>query len=83
MANAFPNSEFVGYDLSADAVARATREAAALGLANARFEVKDAATLDADGAFGLITAFDAIHDQAHPRDVLRAIAHALEPGERS
>jgi SAM-dependent methyltransferase len=79
MAKAFPSSRFVGYDFSEDGIARARREAEALGLSNARFEVKDAATLDAKATFGLITAFDAIHDQAHPRTVLRAIAEALEP----
>ena len=70
MAKAFPNSTFVGYDLSEDGIARARREARALYLSNARFEAKDAATLDAPGVFGLITAFDAIHDQARPREVL-------------
>ena len=80
MASAFPTSNFVGYDLSEDGVARARREAEALGLSNAQFEIKDAATLDETARFGLITAFDAIHDQAQPRRVLRAIAKALEPG---
>jgi ubiquinone/menaquinone biosynthesis C-methylase UbiE len=79
MANAFPRSEFVGYEFAEEAVAQARREAEELGVANARFEVKDVATLDAEHAFELITAFDAIHDQAHPRTVLRAIANALDP----
>lgn len=79
MAKAFPNSTFVGYDLSEDGIARARREARALYLSNARFEAKDAATLDAPGVFGLITAFDAIHDQARPREVLHTIADALDP----
>ncbi len=78
MANAFPSSDFVGYDFAEEAVARARREADELGLANARFEVKDAATLDATHAFELITAFDAILDQAQPGKVLRAIAEALD-----
>ena len=39
---------------------------------NARFEVKDAATLDDVERYDLITAFDAIHDQAKPDDVLKA-----------
>ncbi|HLB26693.1 MAG TPA: class I SAM-dependent methyltransferase, partial [Dehalococcoidia bacterium] len=45
----------------------------------ARFEAKDAATLDEPGRYDLITAFDAIHDQAQPTRVLRAIAEALRP----
>ena len=79
MARAFPRSDFVGYEFAEEAVACARREADELGVSNARFEVKDAATLDAEHAFELITAFDAIHDQAHPRKVLRAIANALVP----
>jgi SAM-dependent methyltransferase len=80
MATAFPTSSFVGYDFSEDGIARAKREAHALGLSNARFELKDAASLDVRARFGLITAFDSIHDQAQPRRVLSAIAEALEPG---
>jgi SAM-dependent methyltransferase len=79
MAKAFSRSEFVGYDFSEEGLAGARREADKLGLRNARFEVKDVATLDAQHAFALITAFDAIHDQAQPREVLRAIADALDP----
>src|SRR3989304_1327441 len=39
----------------------------------------DAAPLDEPGRYDLITAFDAIHDQAQPTRVLRAIAEALRP----
>jgi 2-polyprenyl-3-methyl-5-hydroxy-6-metoxy-1,4-benzoquinol methylase len=77
MANEFPSSRFVGYDLSEDGIARARREAKKLGLQNARFEMRDLAALDEPGEYELITAFDAIHDQAEPTKVLRAIAEAL------
>ncbi len=79
MAKAFPRSLFVGYDLSEEGIASARREAENLGLRNARFEVKDLATLDTPGTYDLITAFDVIHDQARPARVLRAIADALAP----
>lgn len=79
MANEFPNSRFVGYDLSEDGIARARREAEELGLRNATFELKDLAALDEPGRYDLITAFDVIHDQARPADVLHAIAQALAP----
>jgi 2-polyprenyl-3-methyl-5-hydroxy-6-metoxy-1,4-benzoquinol methylase len=46
-------------------------------LGNARFEIKDVAELDEQNRYELITAFDAIHDQAKPRRVLKAIANAL------
>lgn len=79
MAKAFPSSRFVGYDLSEDGIASARREAEKLGLRNARFEIKDLATLDGPDKHDLITAFDVIHDQAQPARVLRAIADALTP----
>lgn len=80
MAAAYPASRFTGYDFSADAIATARREAAAWGLSNARFEVLDVTALDVAGGFDAVTAFDAIHDQAHPARVLRNIHRALRPG---
>jgi len=79
MAKAFPGSRFTGYDFSDDGVERGRREAEAWGLSNATFEAKDVTNLDAPGRFDLITAFDTIHDQAHPRKVLKEIANALRP----
>ncbi|UOY02025.1 class I SAM-dependent methyltransferase [Blastococcus sp. PRF04-17] len=79
MARAYPASRFVGYDFSPEAIDRARAEAAACGLPNARFEVQDVAGVDRADAFDLITAFDAIHDQAQPAQVLAAIARALRP----
>ncbi len=77
MAQAFPNSRFVGYDFSEEGVAAGRAEAERLGLTNARFEVRDVANLGASGQFDLITAFDTIHDQAQPRQVLRGIFESL------
>ncbi len=77
MARTFPNSRFVGYDLSEEAIARARAEAQEHGTTNARFEVKDAATLDEEARYDLITTFDAVHDQADPAAVLKGIAEAL------
>lgn len=80
MAKAFPATEFTGIDFSAEAIARATREASQLGLSNATFESHDLTTLDKQDAYDLITAFDAIHDQAQPARVLSNIHGALRPG---
>jgi SAM-dependent methyltransferase len=77
MARSFPNSRFVGYDLSDETIARARAEAKEHGSANARFEVKDAAALDEEASYDLITTFDAVHDQADPAAVLKGIANAL------
>lgn len=80
MAARFPHSRFTGYDASPEAVAAATAEATRRGLANIRFEARDVAELGDKAAFDLITAFDAIHDQARPDAVLRNVASALKPG---
>jgi ubiquinone/menaquinone biosynthesis C-methylase UbiE len=79
MAQAFPNSRFVGYDFSEEGAGAGRDEAQRLGLTNARFEARDVTALEAQGQFDLITAFDAIHDQAHPARVLAGIAEALRP----
>jgi 2-polyprenyl-3-methyl-5-hydroxy-6-metoxy-1,4-benzoquinol methylase len=80
IASAYPRSRCVGYDFSTEAVAAGRSEAAARGLVNAEFVVRDVAALGEVERFGLITAFDAIHDQAHPAAVLAGIATALRPG---
>ncbi|OSC41876.1 class I SAM-dependent methyltransferase [Mycobacterium decipiens] len=80
MAQAFPASRFTGIDFSDEAVATGTQEAARLGLGNATFERDDLSTLDKVEAFDVITAFDAIHDQAQPARVLENIYRALRPG---
>lgn len=80
MARAFPSSRFTGYDLSEGGIAAGRAEANEWKLANADFVVHDVATPLGDGRFDLITAFDAIHDQAQPRRVLANIHRALRPG---
>lgn len=80
LAARFPNSRFVGYDFSEEAIAAARTEAERGRLANARFVVRDMAEMHEPAAFDLITAFDAIHDQAKPAEVLANIAKALREG---
>jgi 2-polyprenyl-3-methyl-5-hydroxy-6-metoxy-1,4-benzoquinol methylase len=79
MAKAFPNSRFTGHDFSEEGVATGRAEANSWGLTNALFHARDVAALDDTGRYDFITAFDAIHDQAQPTKVLRAIAEALRP----
>jgi SAM-dependent methyltransferase len=82
MAQAYPNSTFVGYDLGADAIASATNEATELGLTNASFEVLDVTALPTDPPFDVAFAFDSIHDQVDPAGVLARIYASLAPGGR-
>jgi SAM-dependent methyltransferase len=80
LAQAFPASTFVGYDLDEESIGRARSEAAGLGLGNVSFEVRDVTTLPVDPPFDAVFVFDAIHDQVDPRGVLGAIHAALVPG---
>ncbi len=80
MAQAFPNSRFVGYDLSEEGIAAARAEAERIGLENASFEVRDVTAFDERERYQLITAFDVIHDLARPAEVLRNVFNALLPG---
>jgi len=80
MAQTFPRSRFTGYDFSQEGIAVAQAESRRLGLTNTRFEVGDVSRLDAPHHYDFITAFDSIHDQARPAEVLTGIAKALRPG---
>jgi SAM-dependent methyltransferase len=82
MAKKFPNSRFIGYDLSEEAIQMARAESADNAAGNVSFEVQDLTTFDIDapaGRFDFITSFDAIHDQARPDRVLAGICRALKP----
>lgn len=80
MARAFPASRCTGIDFSEEGLTAGRDEASRLGLANATFVAQDVAQLDDADAYDVITAFDAIHDQAHPARVLENIYRALRPG---
>ncbi|HAN08376.1 MAG TPA: hypothetical protein DCP89_07715 [Acidimicrobiaceae bacterium] len=75
---AFPNSRFVGFDMSAKGIEAAQAQAA--NLPNVTFELADASALNQHERFDLVTTFDAIHDQAQPEQVLAGIHQMLKPG---
>jgi SAM-dependent methyltransferase len=80
LASLFPSSQFVGYDLSPEAIERARRDARQAGLSNVTFEAKDLTDFHRSGepeSFDFITTFDAVHDQAKPLNVLKGIARVL------
>ena len=82
MARTFPNSRFVGYDLSEEAIAFAWQEAAEQGSRNVEFAARDLSDFDETAepdAFDFVTTFDAIHDQANPLVVLQGIRRAVAP----
>jgi 2-polyprenyl-3-methyl-5-hydroxy-6-metoxy-1,4-benzoquinol methylase len=65
MAQAFPNSMFVGVDYHDKSIDTARRRARDAGVKNVSFEVADATTYGA-GPYDLIAFFDCIHDMANP-----------------
>jgi 2-polyprenyl-3-methyl-5-hydroxy-6-metoxy-1,4-benzoquinol methylase len=79
MAKTYPKSRFAGYDIAEEAIRVAKSEAKKLGLANLEFKQKDLTAFGLKEQYDLITAFDAIHDQARPDKVLAGIAKALRP----
>ncbi len=79
MAQAFPASEFHGYDLSRHAIDRARANQEAAGVGNAEFHVARGEDLPADGRYDLVTTFDCIHDMTRPDRVIAAIRRAVRP----
>jgi SAM-dependent methyltransferase len=80
MAERYPRSRFTGYDLGTDAIAFARSQAAARGLDNVTFEVRDLTGYDERERFDFVTTFDAVHDQKDPEGLIRGLARALRPG---
>jgi SAM-dependent methyltransferase len=80
IAQAFPASRCTGIDFSDEGLTAGRAEAHRLGLTNATFVARDVAQLDTTDTYDVVTAFDAIHDQAHPARVLGNIYRALRPG---
>eukprot|EP00164_Ancoracysta_twista_P016736 GFYU01028234.1.p1 GENE.GFYU01028234.1~~GFYU01028234.1.p1 ORF type:complete len:361 (-),score=130.18 GFYU01028234.1:221-1303(-) len=84
LAEAFPNSTFLGIDFNGPAIERATAVAAKKGLKNLTFLEHDASKLTANNdlkeKFDFVATFDAIHDQSHPGKALEGIRHILKAG---
>ena len=79
MANAFPNSQFVGYDFHAGSIEAARQHAQEHGVsANCRFEV-GAAKDYAGGDFDLVTFFDCLHDMGDPAGAAAHVRQSLKP----
>ena len=79
MAEAFPASQFVGYDPSSHAIARARENAAAAGVANVEFRAEGAGALPTSPTYDLVVTFDCIHDMPHPAEAIAAIRRAIAP----
>lgn len=78
MAQAYPNSKFVGIDYHAGSIETARQRANDAGVTNATFEAADAAGYDG-GPYDVIAFFDCIHDMADPAGAARHARRSLEP----
>ncbi|PAL20393.1 class I SAM-dependent methyltransferase [Sphingopyxis sp. GW247-27LB] len=80
MADAYPESAFVGFDFHAPSIDEARRHAAAHGYGDrVRFEVAAAKEIAEDG-FDLITMYDCLHDMGDPRGCAAHMRRILTPG---
>jgi 2-polyprenyl-3-methyl-5-hydroxy-6-metoxy-1,4-benzoquinol methylase len=79
MANAFPNSEFIGFDFHDKSIAEAKEHAKVHGAPdNVRFEVSPAKAFP--GAdYDLVTFFDCLHDMGDPVGAAAHVRQALKP----
>jgi|KBSSwiStaDraftv2_1062776.scaffolds.fasta_scaffold57889_3 2-polyprenyl-3-methyl-5-hydroxy-6-metoxy-1,4-benzoquinol methylase len=80
MAQAFPKSQFVGYDLHAGSIDVARERARQAGVAaRCTFEVGSAKDFAGIG-FDFITIFDALHDLGDPVGAAKHVLSKLTPG---
>jgi ubiquinone/menaquinone biosynthesis C-methylase UbiE len=79
MADAYPNSSFVGFDFHEPSIQEARRHASAhRANENVRFEVSAAKQI-AEQDFDLITMFDCLHDMGDPRGCAAQMRKMLNP----
>ena len=78
MAEAFPQSRFIGFDSHAPSIASAQKMADDARLANCRFETASATDF-AGEHYDLVTCFDCLHDMADPVGAARRVKQSLQP----
>ena len=80
MAEAYPESSFVGYDFHEPSIADARRHAEDHGLADrVRFEAVSAKDI-AETGFDLVTMYDCLHDMGDPRGCATHMRRILADG---
>lgn len=75
MAQAFPNSQFIGLDFHEGSIEAAREHAAEHNLSNLSFEVSLAKSVE--GKYDLITVFDCLHDMGDPVGGMKHIRDLL------
>ncbi len=80
MAEAFPNSEFIGFDFHAASIEAARRHAVEHGVnGNVSFEVATAKAFPGTD-YELVTTFDCVHDMGDPVGAARHVHGSLKRG---
>lgn len=77
MADAFPNSEFHGFDYHEDSIAHARQLASENGTENAIFEVATAKDYPGDG-YDLVCFFDCLHDMGDPVGAMKHTRESID-----
>ena len=78
MAQAFPKSQFIGFDFHEGSIEEARQHAKEHGVTNARFEVAKAKEFPGSG-YDLVTFFDCLHDMGDPAGAAAHVRQALKP----
>ncbi len=78
IAQAFPKARLIGYDIHAESIERARRNAQEAGVADrVSFEISDGSKLP-EGKFDFVSTFDVVHDAVDPAGLMGAIRRALK-----
>lgn len=77
MAQAFPNSTFIGFDMHGPSIERAREAARELGLPNVQFEVALAKDFKG-GPYDLVAFFDCLHDMGDPTGAISHVRTVLK-----
>ena len=78
LGRTFPNSEFIGYDISQHALERANERLRDDNLRNVRFVDPRTESITSSEKFDLICTFDCIHDMTQPTEMMRTIRQSLK-----
>lgn len=77
MAETFPNTQFVGFDIHAPSIEEARHLAKEAGLTNVTFEVATAKTYPGRD-YDLVTFFDCLHDMGDPAGAAKHVHSTLD-----
>lgn len=77
IAQAYPNSEYHGYEISEHALERARANAGDAGVDNVSFHDVGDDPLPADHSFDLVMTLDCVHDMTRPGEIVDALRDAI------